>query len=97
MTDTYEPKEGLCIGGPRDGQLLSSRDGFIRFRMAKFPPLGSPSMDARITSYLEVSTFTYRWMKLFNVGLWVDQEIAGDPEKILRAMAVGYRGRVYEA
>lgn len=93
-----EPHSGLCLGGPRDGQLLTVPHEFFEVHTVDsipirppFPPASSPEGFVPV----QVETFTYRFWPFQDQGFWVDARapypILSD---VIRALAAGYKARV---
>lgn len=91
MTET---RTGLCLGGPKDGQMLAFDSEYfhcyetpISFRTILDKPADGPAQ-------MTVTTTVYRWVRLMSSGFWaLSDELERTPahELIIGHLVKGYR------
>lgn len=83
-------KRGLCIGGPRDGQMAVCEGRVIRaFEQAPLATSPTPLAESAITS-----TYDYTHYEFCGVGFFVPLDWDGDPNDLVKRLVQHYRPEV---
>lgn len=91
-----EPRSGLCLGGPRDGQWLAVPHEFFEVHTNDSIPISPPNPDPQGFVPVRVEIFTYRyWHGFDGIGFWIDARAPfPNVPDVMKRLAEGYEPKL---
>ena len=87
---------GLCIGGPRDGQMIECEYPQLVVHAGRLMKMERPPLDYPVTD-MTIHQFTYRLVHMLNHGFWWPADDTPDPQMVMDALVAGYRPKAQVA
>lgn len=84
---------GLCIGGPRDGQMIECEYPQMVVHIGRLRALERPAPENFFSGSraMHVESFHYAFVPFFNHGFWIPANETPDPQRLIDALVAGYR------